>query len=196
MKEYKVSTTQFTAESSSLHLVGIDTGITTGISIYSADTDRFVFCKCFDWWDLIEFLNEKIFGTNGASIQPWFHIVIEDVIANKPTFNKGMIWAAIVTNNKPRIAQSIGIFDKIAQDVGGNKRDERHLLELFERAGVCVHTYAPKKHSKTKMKRAEFTQETGITSRLNEHTRDATMLVRYHISRSGSISTPSIRSNS
>lgn len=187
MTEYKINTKIFTPLEQHTYLIGIDTGVKTGVSIYDTTVSKFDFCKCFEWWDLISFLDNTIKPSQGMESIYFkdhyhFEIIIEDIIGNKPTFNKGMIWSAIAANNKARIAMGIGIFDKMAQDVGGNKRDEKHLIEYFERLNYKMHLYAPKKHSKTKMKHAEFVQETGITNRLNEHTRDASMLILHHLS--------------
>jgi hypothetical protein len=170
---YKIQTKQFIEPSDDAYLISIDPGTNNGLAIYSQQTQQYVFAKCFDLLDLLDFLSQ---------LKNPYMIIIEDIIGNKPTFHKGGLFRAIAIGNKQLIAREIGIFDKRAQDVGGNKRDQHHILQWLEKQHITIHKYIPRKKSKTKLKHAAFVKETNIHNHLNEHTRDAIMLLQLHLS--------------
>lgn len=173
MKQYKVKTRTFIEDPLDTYIIGIDPGTSNGVSVYSTIQREFVFCKTYKWWDLIFFLE---------NLSSDYSIIIEDIIANKPTFKRGMIFGAIKSGNPKNIAMSVAIFDKFAQNIGGTKRDQEHIVEWLDLHKITTHQIVPKKNSKTKLKHDEFVQETGILTKLNEHTRDSVMLVLFYLS--------------
>jgi len=161
------------------HLLGIDPGTHNGVSIYDTNEDKFVYSHTFKWWDLNTFLTSLIKSCSENSCT--FEVIIEDIIGNKITFQRGMIFGAIKSGNPQNIAMAIGIFDKRAQDVGGNKRDEQHLLDWFEQESIIVHRVVPKRGSKTKLNAKQLKEEAGIISRTSPHTRDSIMLIQNYL---------------
>lgn len=185
MVEYKISTKPYEMNSTDRYVIGIDPGTHMGFAIYNCELQRYVFCTTYTFWECASRLSELPNKIQEEHIR--HKVVIEDIIGNKPTFQKGMILQAIKTQNIQRIMQSIGIFDKLAQDVGGNKRDETHLLELLETKNIDIIKYVPKKKSQTKITQKELTAQTGIISRTSQHVRDAIMLVERYIKESSNI---------
>jgi hypothetical protein len=171
---YKIETTSFIPDQNTGYFIGIDPGTNNGVAIYNTHIKRFIFAKTFCWWDTIAF-----FDTLNCS----YEIIIEDIIANKITFKRNMIWGALSKKNTKSIALAIAIFDKFAQDIGGNKRDEQHLLDYFERKHIVTHRLVPKKNSKTKLSAKQLEHEFGITGRTSSHSRDAITLVLSYLNK-------------
>lgn len=160
-------------EPNSQYIVGIDSGTENGICLYNYTKQEYTDLFTISFWELIELLNRF----NRLDIV----CIIEDIISNKPTFHKGMIFKAIASKNKIFIGQAVGTFDKIAQDVGGSKRDQKHLEEYLQQYSIPYILRVPKKNSKTKLDKEEFEKHTGISCRSNEHTRDACMLIHNYL---------------
>lgn len=176
MTTYTVQTTKkFLPTHDESYLLGIDPGTKNGFSIYNRRTNMFEYIRTVRWWDLIDILED--FHTICHEKHCSYEVIIEDIIGNKITFQRGMIFAAAKTNNMQEIAKAIGIFDKRAQDVGGNKRDEQHLLDWFEKNNITIHKVVPKKNSKTKLDADAIEKLTGITSRTSPHSRDSITLI-------------------
>jgi len=171
MNTYTISKKEFLPKQNHAYIIGIDPGTKNGVAIYDSTDKIYIFAKTFEFWELFDFLSTL------SEYPITYVIVIEDIIANKPTFQRGMLWSASASKRKDQLGQAIGIFDKLAQDVGGNKRDEHHILEWFHLRNIPVMKRAPKKNSKTKLAHDEFMELTHIKTRLNEHTRDAIMLI-------------------
>ena len=66
---------------------------------------------------------------------------------------------------------------KIAQNVGENKRDAKLLFEYFDEKGWTYYRMRPRKGSMTKIDAAQFKKITGYKKRTSQHARDAAMLV-------------------
>jgi len=194
MNYYTITKKNYKPLDTSTYILGIDPGKHTGLSVYNITLSKFECAikttstpQLYNFFSLF-FLQEKTLLST---------IVIEDILANKPTFSRGFVFTAIKSKNPQNIAKSIGIFDKHAQDVGKNKRCEEICLEYFQElpftvqitdsgkkreerkteTDIYILKVPPKKNSDTKMNHDDFKEKTGITTQLNEHTRDASMLI-------------------
>ncbi len=95
--------------------------------------------------------------------------VLEDVEANKPTFNRG------ITNRKQE--------NKISQNVGQVKGVARIIGQCLEDKDCRFIKAAPLKgiHKKAKNDKAFFNQLTGWEGQSNQDKRDAALLAKYGI---------------
>ncbi|WP_144203545.1 hypothetical protein [Shewanella sp. KCT] len=97
-------------------------------------------------------------------------VVLEDVEANKPVFNRG--------------GQSRRVRERVAQNVGNVKATARHIDRMLAKRGVKVIKVAPLKGAvkrQAKKNSAYFNKLTGWTGRSNEDTRDAALLALFGI---------------
>lgn len=134
-------------------IIGIDPGAINGVAISTYSKIRQF--KSLNFWETTEVL-KKAKGLTDA-IEVW----IEDPGKNKPVFlKKGC------DNEKA--------YRRVAQNVGANKRDAQLLIEFCKLNYIPVIAVRP---SRKKLNAAEFAKLTGITERLNQHERDAGMLI-------------------
>jgi len=134
-------------------LVGIDCGTTTGLAVMKRAT-RDLILHTSDFWNTYDFIVEKFTPTQvGIFIESPQHI--------KPSFRR---------------SKNIRKEKKIAQNVGGVKRETELLIEGIRRAGYLVAEVVPKK---TKLTHEQFLTLTGYnkTKTTNQHCRDAAMLI-------------------
>ena len=137
------------------NFIGIDPGANTGFAIWDAIHKKIVFTKTYTFWDCIEHL---ILLNNKPNFD--FVVVIEKPSGNKPTFSHH-------TRNR----------EKISQNVGENKRDEKLIVDFCVRNEIPVFPITPGKYSMTGMKQGAFNEHTGYLGSTSGHARDAAMLV-------------------
>lgn len=132
--------------------IGIDGGTKTGVAIIGEDNQLMLLTLNF--WTTYELIIKQHAPEDVA-------IYIEDPSKNKPVFHRK-------TGPKRRL--------KIAQNVGGVKRETELLIEGLSREGYLVIPVRPK-HSK--WSHDLFCKVTGwpINESTNEHQRDAARLI-------------------
>lgn len=137
--------------------IGIDSGATTGFAAWDARLGEFEEFYSGTFWEVYRRVLDYPTQTT--------IIILEDPNKNKPVFTRGV--------NKRSIL-------KIGQNVGMNKRDAQLLQEGFEFSGFTVVPIKPKgkgKGTTRKWTPQTFMNMTGHHSGLNEHIRDAAMMV-------------------
>lgn len=144
--------------------IGIDPGKSTG---YAVCVDkRLVSLETTDFWGCCD--NLKDVGVKEFGVK----VYIEDPNINRPIFmKKGVIKGAGAEKSEQLMMQ------KIAQNVGANKREASLLIELCKRLDIEVVPCQPTKKSMNKMSAESFNKLTGYEGRSSEHARDAAMLV-------------------
>lgn len=137
--------------------IGIDPGVKTGVAIY--------------------FHEESIWVLNTMSF--W---AIVDLVES---YDPHLTGIAIETPNTKRVLYSRKDGDsegrgreRMAANVGSNRREAALLAERFESLGYPVIRVTP---TRTKWTAADLKRETGITERTNEHERDAVRIVSKYI---------------
>lgn len=140
------------------YYIGIDGGTNTGFAVWDKKERRFEVIKTLDFWRVYEYIN-KYYPAEHTQI------VIEDPSQNKPVF---------VRRYDPKsVRESL----KIAQDVGGVKRETEKMIEGLERKEYKVQRVRPMKGSMTKLTADYFRRITKYEGSTSEHARDAAMLV-------------------
>jgi hypothetical protein len=139
------------------YVIGIDCGVKTGLAVWDRKEKQFAEIETYDFWS-------AFFRIFGKADHEETLIFVEDPSKNKPVFIKKGVHGG---------RQAL----KIAQNVGGVKRESQLMIDGLKHAGYEVKAVRPKKGSMTKLKAEAFKQITGYTGRTNEHTRDAAMLV-------------------
>ena len=134
--------------------IGIDPGQNTGIALWNGKEIQFM--KSMSFWDAIDLLDHY------AETIPEATIVIENPGLNKPVFHRKV--------GKKQL-------QRIAQNVGMNKRDASLLIEYCKMKGFNIREVKP---TTEKWDRKDLKMYTGITKRTNEHVRDAVKLVYGH----------------
>lgn len=138
-------------------IVGIDPGVHTGFAVYARKPidyrwhlETLAFWGCFDRL-------ESISGDRGL-----IGVVIEVPNAKRVLY-------------KRKDGESAGRGrERMAANVGSNRREAELLAERIEQLGYTVIRTAP---TKSKWNAKELQRITGITERTNEHVRDAVRLV-------------------
>lgn len=144
--------------------IGLDPGVKTGFCLYDNTARKIVKLCTLEFWevfDIISQLNDSyITGIKRLKF------VIENPALNKPTFNKEGGNTALK-------------MQKIAQNVGYNKREAMLLIEGIRRLGYEVKEVVPSKKSayKGKITKQFFNKLSGWTGSSSQHARDAGMLV-------------------
>jgi hypothetical protein len=133
--------------------IGVDAGKYTGVAVWNSKS-RSLSVLTTDFWGCYNFILEN-YGKSQI------RIVIEDPSKTPPVFNK-----KFVRSEKARL--------KVAQNVGGVKRESVLLADGLERAGFTVIRTKP---NNTKKNSVYIKRLTGYEGRTNEHNRDAIMLV-------------------
>ncbi len=136
--------------------IGIDAGVNTGIAIYGHEADEWLLFTESFWqaYDRIEKYDRDYTG-----------IVIEVPSGH------------VIHRRKDGESSGFGR-DRMAANVGSNRREAVLLAERFEALGFTV---VRKKPTRTKWNAEDLKRHTGITRRTNEHVRDAIRLVHEHI---------------
>jgi len=137
--------------------IGIDGGKKTGFAVWDRSMHEFMKLESCDFWTAYKYVVDHFTPKNAE-------LFIEDPSQNKPVFMKKG-----VRNNKA--------FSKVAQNVGGVKRETNLLIEGIELEGFDVKRIVPRKGIMTKIKAEPFRNITGYEGRTNEHSRDAAMMV-------------------
>lgn len=132
--------------------IGIDPGKNTGIAIWHADLEELEILPAKPFWEAWEEVTltyppEEVIA------------VVEDPTQNRPVFSRG---------------QSRPTREKIAQDIGRNKRDAQLWIAGLERLGFAVRRVRP---TQSKWTKKTFERITGYTGRSSEHARDAARMV-------------------
>lgn len=138
--------------------IGLDPGQSTGVAIWDSSKKEFLTIRTCDFWDAISVLMDA----KDRHID--LMVTLENPDANKPVF-RGK-FAAHVDNNRK--------MDKIAQNIGSNKRDGQLLAEFCANAEIPVVLVTP---TKGKYTRETFEKLTKYTKPTSQHGRDAAMLV-------------------
>jgi hypothetical protein len=142
--------------------IGIDGGTHTGFAIWVPVERRFIEIETTDFWGALDKIQALGFNYDKSL----FAVVVEDPAQIKTVHIKNK------TNIQVSEAKKML---KIAQDVGGVKRESRLLISRLESLGYNVIAVKP---SQAKNKDATaFNSVTGWTGRTSQHARDAAMLV-------------------
>ena len=131
-------------------VVGIDPGIDTGYAVYDVLFNELTEAVTISFWEAWN----KAALMNPAQVL----YVVEDPAQNKPVWNR----------NLPKNANL-----KVAQDVGGNKREARLMIKGLRRLGFVVDAVRPEGPKWTSR---YFRGITGYEGRVSEHVRDAARL--------------------
>lgn len=131
-----------------IFIIGIDPGTTTGVACYNAEDKKFVDVFSCGILEAIEYVRKA----------PRDHIFVRIEDARKRK------WFGDRSNSKQQGAGSI-------------KRDCTIWEEMLEAEKGIPYEFTSPGKSKTKMKSDEFKKYTGWTKTVNEHARDAAMLV-------------------
>lgn len=135
--------------------IGIDPGANTGFAIWDATNKKIVFIKTYTFWDCIE------------------HLIL---LKSKPGF-EFVVFIEKPSGNKPTFSHHSRNREKISQNIGENKRDEKLIVEFCNRNQIPVFPIRPGKYSMTGMKQDAFNEYTGYSGSTSGHARDAAMLV-------------------
>lgn len=135
--------------------IGIDPGVSCGFALYKPATG-YLWLETFTFWELIQQLTSHVFN------EPRPVVYIEDPRGNKPVFFRGL---TIKKNNR------------VAQNVGSNKRDAALIIEWCRDHGFEVVTVTPNSRSLTKLTAEQFNKMTGYEGRSSQHARDAACIV-------------------
>ena len=139
-------------------IVGIDPGKDVGFA--TAKDGLLLNVTTIDFWECINHLrNMQFMGIT---------VYIEDPNVNRPIFIKSLFGTEKSKNL---------MMQKIAQDVGANKRDAQLIIEFCVRHKISVVPRPPLRGFFSKMNSKDFKITTGYTERTSQHGRDAAMLI-------------------
>lgn len=138
-------------------IIGIDPGVNTGLAM-SID-GKLVDIRTTTFWGAVNMImGRQLYGLS---------IYIENPNKNKPIFvKKG------VTKEKA-ISEQLA-YNRIAQNVGSNKRDAQLLIDFCKENSIEVVEIKP---TKKKVTREYFEKISGWTKPTSQHGRDAAMLI-------------------
>lgn len=143
------------------YFLGIDPGVKTGFAVWDSKNKVFHNYGETDFWGMVDFLYSCIERND-------ITVVIEDPNQNKPVFDKDTP-ENIFDRNKARRTR-----EKIAQNIGSNKREASLLIEYCQLKEIpCISV----KPTTKKWDKALFKAATKITEEVSQHTRDAAKLV-------------------
>jgi hypothetical protein len=137
-------------------IVGIDPGKLTGVAVYDRRAKRFLSLDSLPFWKAVALVDDLRKRHIGLRVR------LED-----PNLIGGMYARHDVETGRRRR-------EKMASDVGKNKRDAQLWRELFETWGVECERVKPVRAKRTA---GYFRALTGWKGSTNEHKRDAGMLV-------------------
>lgn len=139
--------------------IGIDPGVNNGFAIYSKNTRSLLMLKTFSFWELMDFIRtQNVCNTDKVCF------IVEDPQQNSSLYDK--------RNDKQGAVR-----DKVAQNIGSNKRTAQLIFEKLEMIGANYIARKPTKRSGTKMNEQAFKNLTKWDGKSSEHSRDAAMLV-------------------
>lgn len=138
--------------------IGIDCGKSTGFAVWDSRAKKYTEISTRDFWDVIGYLQ----GVEGTGALSDTCIVVEDPNLIKSLYARH--------DNQDRAAAL-----KIAQNVGGVKRETELMVEFLEKNRFNFVTIKP---TASKMRDADrFKQVTGYDKQTSQHGRDAALLV-------------------
>jgi hypothetical protein len=132
------------------HIIGIDTGVNTGIAVWNVKD------KSLEYYDTLP-IHDAIFLVHHYSQNNAFRLLVRVEDARKR-------------------GNSTKQLNAMAQGVGSVKRDAKIWEDFLKDTGIDYQMLAPSKTT-TKMNPKDFAKITGITKRTSSHCRDACMLV-------------------
>lgn len=137
-------------------LIGIDGGTHTGVATYT-DTDGYDL-RTMTFWEAYDYVC-------GLALFYALRVYIEHPSGNLPVFATGKV------TGKAR--------ERIAQSVGGVKRESELLADGLKRHGLHVTLVVPRgrKGSRGKWTAADLLAATGYAKRSSQHARDAARLI-------------------
>ena len=137
-----------------IYTIGIDPGIQTGIAI--SRNRQIINVKTSTFWDCIDLIR--------SMRQMGIQVIIEDPNYNKPVFTK-------------KGANNMYQYQRIAQNVGSNKREASLIIEFCCRNKIVVTPIPPLRGPLHKINADKFKQYTGYDKPTSQHGRDAAMLI-------------------
>lgn len=138
--------------------IGIDAGIHTGVAIYTHEIGEWNL-QTMNFWKAYDFI--RVFDPDHTGI------VVEVPNSKRIVYD---YQGERGTGDRRR--------ERMAANVGSNRREAALLAERFEGLGYPVIRVTPIRH---KWSAADLQRELGITSRTNAHVRDAIQLVSKYI---------------
>jgi len=141
--------------------IGIDAGVSTGLCLYNPLNKQIINIETTTFWGVIELIETLLLCRNRNMIK----VFVEDPSQNKPVFGRKVF------------GQNAKKIQKIAQNVGQNKREATLIMEYCERNKIPFQGIKPTKNTHTKLDKDKFQRITGYDKRTSEHGRDACMLV-------------------
>ena len=141
--------------------IGIDAGQHTGVAVW--DGKQFLSIVTTDFWGAVSVIEQN----------PEATIYIEDPSQNRPVFGLLGLYSKTVGSH----VQKLSALAKVAQNVGGVKRESELLIEYCKQKKIKFVAVKPTKNSMTKLTAEKFRQITGYTARTSEHGRDAAMMI-------------------
>ena len=135
-------------------LIGIDTGVNTGLAIYDRNQKRLIDIDSTQIHRALTKVKEAIFYSEKVFVR------VEDARLRK--------WIPKQQNEKAERGRAAG--------AGSVKRDALIWEDFLEDLGLDYELVAPKSN-KTKLSAPLFNSITGVNVKTNEHSRDAAMLV-------------------
>lgn len=139
-------------------LIGIDTGVNTGICVYGRIKKVFVSLECGKIHNSMELV--KIWYNAKQGSEDKVFVRVEDARLRK--------WIPQQKNEKAELGRAAG--------AGSVKRDAQIWEHFLTDLGVDFEMVAPK-NNKTKLDAVMFKRITGWQNKTNGHSRDAGMLV-------------------
>lgn len=145
--------------------IGIDPGKSTGYAI--SINKKLTMLATISFWECVDMLYEV-----PEESKPFCKVFIEDPNINRPIFMKPGVFKGKGSEKSEQL-----MMQKIAQNVGANKREASLLIELCNKLGIEVVPCQPTKKSMTKLNSEQFNKLTGWVGRTSSHSRDAGILV-------------------
>ena len=145
--------------------IGIDAGQKTGVAVW--DRKQFVSIETTDFWGAIGVIAGWLDSDNDIIV------VVEDPSQNKPVFKIVAVYGFTKGNHQSKLAAAA----KVAQSVGGVKRESELIIEYCIQNNIKVIPVKPTKKSMTKLSKEAFEKITGYSGRTSEHGRDSAMLI-------------------
>ncbi len=134
------------------YFIGLDAGVNCGVAVWNVAGERFDRLETLDFWRAFE----TVLTFDPSEVI----IIIEDPSQNAPLFDKG------VRGARKR--------ERLAQTVGGVKRESTLLADGLARKGYRVRRIRPRTR---KLGADTFRRLTKHQGRTSQHARDAGMLV-------------------
>jgi hypothetical protein len=136
--------------------VGIDPGVQTGFAVYDQSSRRLVEAQTSDFWSVYEMVRAR------------FSVEDTEVFVECPGLHARVVFNRL---GGERVAARR---ERIAGNVGSNRREATLMVEGLRRAGFRVEEVKPRQRKWTA---EEFLRRTGYENRTSEHARDAARLI-------------------